>query len=48
MMDRKKENDLPKMQVGFIDAICLPIYKVWQFQEDIVESMLILLLDLLM
>ena len=31
MMDRKKKDDLPKMQVGFIDAICLPIYKVWQF-----------------
>lgn len=28
MMDRKKKDDLPKMQVGFIDAICLPIYKV--------------------
>ncbi|CAB4039522.1 cGMP-specific 3, 5 -cyclic phosphodiesterase-like isoform X1, partial [Paramuricea clavata] len=27
MMDRKKKDDLPKMQVGFIDAICLPIYK---------------------
>ncbi|CAB4012079.1 cGMP-specific 3, 5 -cyclic phosphodiesterase-like isoform X1 [Paramuricea clavata] len=28
MMDRKKKDDLPKMQVGFIDAICLPIYKL--------------------
>ena len=28
MMDRKKKDDLPKMQVGFIDGICLPIYKV--------------------
>ena len=28
MMDRKKKDDLPKMQVGFIDAVCLPIYKV--------------------
>lgn len=28
MMDRQKKNDLPKMQVGFIDAICLPLYQV--------------------
>ncbi|XP_033104345.1 cGMP-specific 3',5'-cyclic phosphodiesterase-like [Anneissia japonica] len=28
MMDRDKKDDLPKMQVGFIDAICLPVYKV--------------------
>ena len=27
MMDRKKKDDLPKMQVGFIDAICAPLYK---------------------
>ena len=27
-MDREKKDELPKMQVGFIDAICLPIYKV--------------------
>ena len=28
MMDREKRNELPKMQVGFIDSICLPVYKV--------------------
>jgi hypothetical protein len=28
MMDRNKKDELPKMQVGFIDAICLPVYKV--------------------
>lgn len=27
MMDRQKQDELPKMQVGFINAICLPIYK---------------------
>ncbi|XP_072027393.1 uncharacterized protein [Amphiura filiformis] len=27
MMDREKKDQLPKMQVGFIDAICLPVYK---------------------
>ena len=26
-MDRQKQDELPKMQVGFINAICLPIYK---------------------
>ena len=31
MMDRKKKDELPKMQVGFIDAICTPIYKVTNF-----------------
>ena len=28
MMDRKKKHELPKMQVGFIDFICLPLYEV--------------------
>ena len=28
MMDRAKKDKLPKMQVGFIDSICLPIYTV--------------------
>ncbi|XP_013378617.1 cGMP-specific 3',5'-cyclic phosphodiesterase isoform X3 [Lingula anatina] len=28
MMDREKEDELPKMQVGFIDAICMPLYKM--------------------
>ena len=27
-MDRKKEAELPKMQVGFINAICMPLYEV--------------------
>ena len=27
-MDRKKMNELPKMQVGFIDFICMPLYQV--------------------
>ncbi|XP_065649582.1 cGMP-specific 3',5'-cyclic phosphodiesterase isoform X2 [Hydra vulgaris] len=29
MMDRGKHRDLPKMQVGFIDFVCMPIYKVF-------------------
>lgn len=28
MMDRAKKDELPKMQVGFIDSVCLPLYKV--------------------
>ena len=28
MMDRNKKRELPKMQVGFIDFICMPIYKI--------------------
>jgi len=29
MMDRHKAAELPKMQVGFIDAICTPVYKLF-------------------
>ena len=28
MMDRDKKDKLPMMQVGFIDSICMPVYKV--------------------
>lgn len=28
MMDRGKKGELPRMQVDFIDTICLPVYKV--------------------
>ena len=27
-MDREKKDELPRMQVGFIDAICIPVYQV--------------------
>eukprot|EP00794_Sanderia_malayensis_P006846 gene6846-7614_t len=27
MMDRQKKDKLPKMQVGFIQGVCLPVYK---------------------
>ncbi len=26
-MDRKKKHELPKMQIGFIDFVCLPLYE---------------------
>lgn len=28
MMDRERRDELPQMQVGFIDEICLPLYKI--------------------
>uniref|UniRef100_A0A1Y1MPH6 Phosphodiesterase n=1 Tax=Photinus pyralis TaxID=7054 RepID=A0A1Y1MPH6_PHOPY len=28
MMDRERKDELPRMQVGFIDVICLPLYRV--------------------
>ena len=28
MMDRRKKDELPTMQVGFIDFVCMPLYKV--------------------
>ncbi|KAF5291676.1 hypothetical protein FQA39_LY14313 [Lamprigera yunnana] len=28
MMDRERKDELPQMQVGFIDVICLPLYRV--------------------
>lgn len=28
MMDRDHQDELPRMQVGFIDDICLPVYSV--------------------
>jgi hypothetical protein len=31
-MDREKKDELPQMQVGFINAICLPLYKVTAFE----------------
>ncbi len=27
MMDRQKKDELPRMQVSFIDEICLPVYE---------------------
>ena len=27
-MDRRKKDELPKMQVGFIDFLCIPLYKM--------------------
>jgi len=27
-MDREKSSQLPQMQIGFIDVVCMPVYKV--------------------
>ena len=28
MMDRERKDELPQMQVEFIDRICVPLYRV--------------------
>lgn len=33
-MNRDKEDELPIMQVGFIDSICIPIYEVNKNNND--------------
>ena len=49
-MDRQKSVELPKMQVGFIDAICMPIYKViivyGTLPQDIARSVFMEVLNL--
>nr|CAD7203178.1 unnamed protein product [Timema douglasi] len=34
IMNREKEDQLPLMQVGFIDSICLPIYEAFSVLSD--------------
>ncbi|CAD6215931.1 GSCOCG00004233001-RA-CDS [Cotesia congregata] len=34
IMNREKEDQLPLMQVGFIDSICLPIYEAFALLSD--------------
>jgi hypothetical protein len=33
MMNREKKEELPRMQVGFIDAICMPVYQVMMMEN---------------
>lgn len=35
IMNREKEDELPEMQVNFIDNICLPIYQVIKVLDNI-------------
>ncbi|XP_055547758.1 dual 3',5'-cyclic-AMP and -GMP phosphodiesterase 11-like isoform X3 [Wyeomyia smithii] len=39
IMDREKEDQLPMMQVGFIDSICLPIYEAFASLSDKLEPL---------
>lgn len=38
LMNREKEDELPLMQVGFIDSICLPIYEVIKYHHFLYEN----------
>ncbi|XP_034186192.1 dual 3',5'-cyclic-AMP and -GMP phosphodiesterase 11 isoform X3 [Osmia lignaria lignaria] len=39
IMNREKEDQLPIMQVGFIDSICLPIYEAFALLSDKLEPL---------
>ncbi|GLH03324.1 Phosphodiesterase, partial [Gryllus bimaculatus] len=39
IMNREKEDQLPMMQVGFIDSICLPIYEAFAQLSDKLEPL---------
>lgn len=39
IMNREKEDQLPMMQVGFIDSICLPIYEAFAVLSDKLEPL---------
>ncbi|XP_034935984.1 dual 3',5'-cyclic-AMP and -GMP phosphodiesterase 11 isoform X2 [Chelonus insularis] len=39
IMNREKEDQLPVMQVGFIDSICLPIYEAFAMLSDKLEPL---------
>ncbi|XP_066599827.1 dual 3',5'-cyclic-AMP and -GMP phosphodiesterase 11 [Prorops nasuta] len=40
IMNREKEDELPMMQVGFIDSICLPIYEAFALLSDKLDPLL--------
>ena len=41
MMDREKKDELPQMQVEFIDRICVPLYGVLSERWDLVSHTLL-------
>ncbi|XP_044758218.1 dual 3',5'-cyclic-AMP and -GMP phosphodiesterase 11 isoform X2 [Coccinella septempunctata] len=41
LMNREKEDQLPLMQVGFIDSICLPIYEAFALLSDNLEPLVV-------
>ncbi|CAH1775433.1 unnamed protein product [Owenia fusiformis] len=40
MMDREKQEELPKLQMGWIDGVCVPLYKALGKVNDSFEPML--------
>lgn len=38
MMDRNKKDELPKLQVGFIDFVCTFVYKVSTQTDNLSET----------
>ncbi|XP_064458491.1 dual 3',5'-cyclic-AMP and -GMP phosphodiesterase 11-like isoform X2 [Ornithodoros turicata] len=40
MMNREKKDELPSMQLGFIDSICLPLYKAFARVHDSLSVLL--------
>lgn len=46
-MDRDEKDNLPKMQIGFIDSICLPLYRVntcWDLLKNPLKYLTFLIL----
>lgn len=41
LMNREKEDQLPLMQVGFIDSICLPIYEAFGLLSENLEPLVV-------
>lgn len=39
-MDREKQDELPKLQMGWIDGICLPLYKHFAKADNCFKPML--------
>jgi hypothetical protein len=35
MMDIRRSHELPRLQVGWIDNVCMPLYKVKSFSISI-------------
>ncbi|KAL7669696.1 hypothetical protein ACOME3_010342 [Neoechinorhynchus agilis] len=40
MMDRRKKDELPSMQVGFIQNVCIPLYEVLAKVDPVLEQLL--------
>jgi len=38
MMDRERASELPRMQLSFIDVVCMPVYKVRCVHSSVEKS----------